>query len=86
LIKQKKKAWMNNKILQIEYSQKSNYTRKFFQEIKIFKPRQITVPTTCKDYSGNTISQIGDMLKRWKEYFQNLLSISIVPEKTTTND
>jgi hypothetical protein len=70
-----------NKILQIEYNQKRNYTRKFFQEIKIFKPRQITLPTTCKDSSGNTISQIDDMLERWKEYFQNLLNIPIVPER-----
>jgi hypothetical protein len=38
LIRQKKKAWMKNKILQIEYNPKRNDTRKFFQEIKIFKP------------------------------------------------
>ena len=38
LIKRKKKAWMNNKILQIEYNHKINDARKFFQEIKTFKP------------------------------------------------
>jgi hypothetical protein len=56
-------------------------TRKFFQEIKIFKPQQITLPTTRKDSSGNTISQTDDVLERWKEYFQNLFSIPIVPER-----
>ena len=81
LIKQKKKAWMNNKILQIEYNQKRNDTRKFFQEIKTFKPQQTILPTICKHSSGNTISQIDDVLERWKEYFQNLLSIPIVPER-----
>jgi len=34
LIRQKKKVRVNNKILQIEYNQKRNDTRKFFQEIK----------------------------------------------------
>jgi len=41
LIREKKKVWMNNKILQIEYNQKRNDTRKFFQEIKTFKPQQL---------------------------------------------
>jgi hypothetical protein len=44
LIRQKKKAWINNKILQIEFNQKRNETRKFFQEIKTFKPQQSILP------------------------------------------
>ena len=80
LIRQKKKGWMNNKILQIENNQKRDDTRKFFQEIKIFKPQQIILPTTCKDTSGNKISQIEDVLERWKEYFQSLLNVPIILE------
>jgi len=72
---------MNNKISQIEYNHKRNDARKFFQEIKTFKPQQSILPTTCKDTSGNTISQIDEVLARWKEYFQNLLSVSIIPER-----
>jgi len=81
LIKRKKKAWMNNKILQIEYNHKINDARKLFQEIKTFKLQQSILPTTCKDTSGNTISQIDEVLARWKEYFQNLLNVSITPER-----
>jgi len=81
LIRQNKKLWMNNKILQIEYNQKRNDARKFFQEIKTFKPQQLILPTTCKDTSGNTISQIDEMLARWKECFQNLLSVPTIPER-----
>jgi hypothetical protein len=77
----KKKTWMNNKILQIEYNHKRNDARKFFQEIKTFKPQQSILPTTCKDTSGNTISQTDEVLARWKEYFPNLLSVSIIPER-----
>jgi len=80
-IRRKKNAWMNNKISQIEYNHKRNDARKFFQEIKTFKPQQSTLPTTCKGTSGNTISQIDELLARWKEYFQNLLSVSIIPER-----
>ena len=72
---------MNNKILQIEYNQKRNDTRTFFQEIETFKPQQSILSTTCKDTSGNTISQIDEVLARWKEYFQNLLSAPTAPER-----
>jgi hypothetical protein len=75
LIRQKKKARINNKILQIEFNQKRNETRKFFQEIKTFKPQQSILPITRKDASGNTISQTEEVLAKWKEYFQNLLTI-----------
>jgi len=40
LIRRKKKAWMNNKILQIEHNHKRCGARKFFQEIKTFRPQQ----------------------------------------------
>jgi hypothetical protein len=81
LFRQKKKAWMNNKILQIEYNLKINDTKKIFQEIKIFKPQQIILPTTCIDIRRNTISQTDDVLARWKEYFQNILSVQTAPER-----
>jgi len=64
LIRQMKKAWMNNKLLQIEYNHKRNDARKFFQEIKTFKPQQSILPTTCKDTSGNMISQTDEVLAR----------------------
>lgn len=80
LIRWKKKAWLNNKILQIEHNHKRNDARKFFQEVKTFKPQQTILPTTCKDTSGNIISQIDEVLARWKEYFQKFLSVSVTPE------
>jgi Ran GTPase-activating protein (RanGAP) involved in mRNA processing and transport len=76
---------MNNKILQIEYNLKRNDTIKFFQEIKLFKPQQIILSTTCKDTRGNKISQTDDVLARWKEYFQNILSVPTAPERFTIN-
>ena len=72
---------MNNKILQIEHNHKRNDARKFFQEIKTFKPQQTILPTACKDTSGNIISQIDEVLARWNQYFQNFLCVSINPER-----
>jgi len=72
---------MNNTILQIEYNSKRNDARKFFQEIKAFKPQQLILPTTYKDTRGNTISQIDEVQPRWKEHFQNLLSVPEIPER-----
>jgi hypothetical protein len=51
----------------MEYNQHRNDARKFFQEIKTFKPQQLILPATCKDTSGNTISQTDKVLARWKE-------------------
>ena len=81
LIRWKKKAWMNNKILQIEYNPKRNNARKFYQEIKTSKPQQSILLTNCKDTAGNMISQIDEVLSRWKDYFQNLLSVSVTLER-----
>jgi hypothetical protein len=58
-----------NKILQIE----QNEIKNFYEEIKYFKQPQIILPTSCKDSRGNVILQIEDVLKRWKEYFCNIL-------------
>ena len=81
LIRWKKKAGMNKKLLQIEYDHKRNNARKFYQKNKTFKPQQSILPTTCKDTAGNTISQIDEVLSRWKDYFQNLLSVSVTLER-----
>ena len=81
MIRWKKKACLNNKILHIEHNHKSNDARKFFQEIKTLKPQQTILPTTCKYTSGNIISQIVEVLARWEEYFQNFLGVSIKPER-----
>ena len=34
------------------------------------------LPISCKDKSGNILSQHGDILRRWKQYFCNLQTIS----------
>jgi hypothetical protein len=78
---------LNNKILQIEQNNKKEI-KKFYEEIKHFKQLQIILPTSCKDSGGNVILQIKDVLKRWKEYFCNILkppTISYRINLTTTH-
>ena len=47
LIRQKKKVWMNNKILQIEYNRKETIQGSSFKkcDVKSFKPQQSMLPT-----------------------------------------
>jgi hypothetical protein len=65
-----------------------NQIKKFYEEIKYFKQTQIILHTSCKDSTGNVILQIEDVLKRWKEYFCNILkppTISYRINMTTTH-
>jgi hypothetical protein len=88
LINQKKKKWLNNKILQIEQNNNKNEIKRFYEDIKYFKQPQVILPEFCKDSRGNVILQIEDVLKRWKEYFCNILkppTISYRINLTTTH-
>jgi hypothetical protein len=70
----KKYLWLNNKVMQTVEANTRNETKKFFEEVKYFNQQQSTLPTTCKDFANNVISQTEQVLKRWKEYFYNILN------------
>jgi len=54
---------------------KWNETKKFLEEVKYFNQQhQSTLPTNCTESENNVISQIEQVLKRWKEHFQNILN------------
>jgi len=49
------------------------------------------LPIFCKDKSGNILSEHGDMLQRWKQYFCDLQSMNakfkeLIPENTILNN
>ncbi|PSN45867.1 hypothetical protein C0J52_19674 [Blattella germanica] len=74
LCRQKKKKWLNNKIIQIEESRKRNESRKFFRDIKNFQQSHKSIPTICKDADGNILTHSEQVLTRWKEYFCEVLN------------
>jgi hypothetical protein len=64
-----KKKWLNDKIMGIGENHKKNEMRKFFDGIKNTRQQGINIPILVKGSDGNIISQIEQVLKRWKEYF-----------------
>jgi hypothetical protein len=70
----KKKEWLNNKISQIEENHKRNETKKFFKEIKQLTWQNTRLPDMCKDDKKVVLTQMGQILNRWKEYFSTLMN------------
>lgn len=72
--KRKKKTWLEEQITEINELGNNNEVRKFYEKVnkqrKEFKPRV----SMCKDKSGNILSQKEEVLKRWREYFNELLN------------
>jgi hypothetical protein len=79
--REKKIIWINNKIKQIEEASNKNYTRKFFKEVQFFNKQQSVLPLFCKDKNGNTLSEHGDILRRWGQYFCDLQTINTRSEE-----
>jgi len=67
-VEKKNRIWINNKIRQIEEASNKN-GRKFFKAAQFFNKQKLVFPISCKDKSGNTLSEHGDILRRWRQYF-----------------
>jgi len=65
--REKKRIWINNKIKQIEETSNRSDTRKLFKEAQFFNKQQLVLPIFCKDKNGNTLSEHGDILRRWRQ-------------------
>ena len=72
ICREKKRIWINNKIRQ---ASNKNHGRKFFKA-QFFNKQKLVLPISCKDKSGNILSEHGDILQRWRQYFCDLQTIS----------
>jgi hypothetical protein len=89
-VEKKKRIWINNEIKQIEETRNKNETRKIFKA-QFFNKQQLVLPILCKDKSGNILSEHGDILQRWKQYFSDLQNMNarfkeLIPENTVLNN
>jgi len=62
----KKKEWLNNRIRQIEENKKKNEPKKFFNKIKQLTWQNTRLPDMCKDDQNVVLTQMGQILNRWK--------------------
>ena len=72
----KKKKWLNDRLLKIEENFRMNDVRKFYKDVKNFNYSTKPTPTMCKDSEGNIQSEISSVLNRWREYFSNVFKES----------
>jgi len=70
----KKNEWLNNVIKKIEESNKKNESKKFFNEIKHLIWQNTRLSYMCKNVQNTILTQMGQILNRWKEYFCTLLN------------
>jgi len=71
-----KRIWINNKVRQIEEASNKNDARKFLKEVQFFNKQKSVLPISCKHESGNILSEHRDILRRWRQYFGDLQTIS----------
>jgi len=81
ICREKKRIWINNKIRQIEEASNKNDARKFLKEAQFFNKQQSVLSIFCKDKNGNTLSEQGDILRRWRQYFCDLQTINTRSEE-----
>ncbi|XP_071652374.1 uncharacterized protein [Temnothorax longispinosus] len=76
----KKRIFENQRMEELEQLRDQNETRKFYHSVnaqrKTFQPRV----TMCKDENGNILSEKSAVLKRWREYFDQMLNQNQEPD------
>ena len=80
LCKDKKRKWINDKLINIEGNYKNKEVRKWYENIKHFNQNQVILPTICRDEEGNILSQNELVLNRWKDYFINVFNSTLLVE------
>ena len=64
-----------------EEASNKNDARKFFKEAQFFNKQKSVLPIFCKDKNGNILSEHGDILRRWRQYFCDLQTINTRTEE-----
>jgi hypothetical protein len=76
ILREKKRAYLKERVAHIEELNTQNESKKFYQAMKWmtkdFQPR----PNSCKDKNGKLIGVEEEVLGRWAEYFEELLNVA----------
>jgi hypothetical protein len=72
----KKKKWLNDRILQIEENHRTNGTRKFFNNFRFMGTHNSALPRMCRDADGNLVVHQAPVLGRWNEYFIKMFTVA----------
>ena len=72
--RRKKRLWENKRLLDMQNDFMGNQNRKYFKFVKEIKTGFQPRVNLCLDKNGNLISEEEKVLKRWKEFFSDLLN------------
>jgi len=74
LLRKKKREWINKLLEKAEEDRTANNARDFYRSIRFFKKTYTPDSIGIKDQAGNIIMEQDKCLKRWREYFFDLLN------------
>ncbi|KAI5717474.1 hypothetical protein M8J77_006391 [Diaphorina citri] len=75
LLRRKKRQAEKESLEELEKYRRTNNSREFFQQLKRTQKGNRTQEETIKDKNGQILYESGEIVNRWKEYFQDLLNI-----------
>lgn len=74
LLRQKKRTWLKSLMIRAEKDRTANNSRDFYRTSRFFRQEYKPKAYDVKDKDGRIIIQQNEGLKRWKEYFDDLLN------------
>jgi hypothetical protein len=77
ICRQKKKAWMYTKLKDVEMANKKNDTKKFYKAVQNLSRGPPLSLQICKDEAGKLLIEKEEILKRWKQYFEQMMKQDI---------
>jgi hypothetical protein len=77
ICRQTKKAWMYTKLKDIEMANKKNDTKKFYRDVQNLSRGPPSSLQICADEAGKLLIEKEEILKRWKQYFEQMMKQGI---------
>jgi hypothetical protein len=77
ICRQKKKIWMYTKLKDIEMANKKNDTKKFYKDVQNLSRGPPSLLQICKDEAGKLLIEKEEILKRWKQHFEQMMKQDI---------
>jgi hypothetical protein len=77
ICRQKKQAWMYTKLKDIEMAKKKNDIKKFYKDVQNLSRGPSSSLQICKDETQKLLIKKEDILKRWKQYFEQMMKQDI---------
>jgi uncharacterized membrane protein YgaE (UPF0421/DUF939 family) len=92
--RKKKKEYYKEQMKQVEKLHEQKDSRRMYQLVNNIRKEFKPYVTVCRDSTGMILSELPEIIERWRQYFQNLLTeldttiteISQVPGEGSENE